>query len=288
MRFEIRGGSIGAHAEYRFEFDPTNHVMAVTNTSFALRDFKLGEPGDSNNIVDLALAGMNGVSVDLEARQAEVGSVFARGANLFLERGKDQPFNVVEMSKPADTTANAPGGILFLLRSVTNAVAMLLESTNQWRGTIHDVDVTNCALHLEDFVNSRPAKLDLTDIALSAKNISNVPTTNSTAALSLRWNTNGTINTEVAASFSPPTADIDLALTNLDLGTLDPYLEPKVNLLILDSKLGLTGTIHLRTPSRPIAASHFQRRRAAGRFSHRGRRAGRGFVEMGFAPLQRH
>jgi hypothetical protein len=252
VRFEIRGGSIGAHAEYRFEFDPTNHVMAVTNTSFALRDFKLGEPGDSNNIVDLAVAGMSGVSVDLEGRQAEVGSVYARGANLFLNREKDKAFNVVEMAKPADTSANAPGGILFLLRSVTNAVAMLLESTNQWIGTIHDVDVSGCALHLEDFVNARPAKLDLTDVALSAKNISNVPTTNLTAALSLNWNTNGTINTEVAASFSPPTADINLALTNLDLGTLDPYLEPMVNLLILDSKLGLTGAIHLRTPANEL------------------------------------
>jgi len=248
VRFEIRGGSIGAHAEYRFEFDPTNHVMAVTNTSFALRDFKLGAPGDSNNIVDLALAGMNGVSVDLEGRQAEIGSVFARGANLFLNREKDKAFNVVEIAKPADTSANAPGGILFLLRSVTNAVAMLLESTNEWSGTIHDVDVSGCALHLEDFINARPAKLDLTSIALSAKNISDIPNTNLTAALSLNWNTNGTINTTVAASFSPPTADIALALTNLDLGTLDPYLEPMVNLLILDSRLGLTGTIHLRTP----------------------------------------
>ena len=252
VRFEIRGGSIGVHAQYRFEFSPTNRVMAVTNTSFALRDFKLGETGDSNNIVDLALAGMSGVSVDLQSRQAEIGSVYARNANLFLERGKDKAINVVELAKPADTTAPPPGGILFLLRSVTNAVAMLLESTNQWRGTIHDVDVSGCALHLEDFVNARPAKLDLTDLALAAKNISNLPGANLTAALSLRWNTNGTINTGIAASFSPPTADIALALTNLNLGTLDPYLEPQVNLLILDSKLGLTGAVHLRTPANEL------------------------------------
>ena len=62
----------------------------------------------------------------------------------------------------------------------------------------------------------------------------------------------------VAASFSPPTADIDLALTNLDLGTLDPYLEPKVNLLILGSKLGLTGTVHLRTPTNELPQVTFQ------------------------------
>ena len=252
VRFEIRDGSIGLHANYRLEFSATNQIVAVTNSAFALRDFKLGEPGASNNIVDLALAGMNGVSVDLDGHQAEVGSVFARGAKLFLSRDTNNAINVVEIAKPADTTANAPGGIQLLLRSITNAVTMLLESTNQWRGTIHDVDVSNCALHLEDNVNSRPARLDLTDIAFAAKNISNVPATNLTAALSLHWNTNGTINTALTAAFAPPTADIDLALTNLDLGTLDPYLEPMVNLLILDSKLGLTGQIHLRTPTNEL------------------------------------
>ena len=252
VKFEIRGGALGAHAEYRFELSATNHVIAVTNTSFALRDFKLGEPGSSNNIVELHVFGVSGVSVDLEARQAEIGSVFAKGGNLFLNRNQDNGINVVELSKPSDTNAVAPAGILFLLRSVTNAVALLLHSTNQWRGTIHEVDFTNCALHLEDLVNSRPAKLDLTGITLSAKNISNVPTTNLTAALSLRWNTNGTINTDLAASFSPPTADINLAITNLDLGTLDAYLEPKVNLLILDSKVGLTGQLHLHTPTNEL------------------------------------
>jgi Domain of Unknown Function (DUF748) len=252
VKFVIRDGSIGVHAEYRFELSGTNQVVAITNTSFALRDFKLGEPGSSNNIVELPVFGVTGVSVDLEAHQAEIGSVFLHGGKFFLNRDKDNAINVVELAKPSDPTASAPGGILFLLRSVTNAVTLLLESTNQWRGAVHDVDITNCALHLEDLVNSRPAKLDLTDFALSVKNISNIPTTNLTATLSVRWNTNGTINTDLAATFSPPTADINLALTNLDLGTLDPYLEPMVNLLILDSKLGLTGLIHLRTPTNEL------------------------------------
>ena len=74
----------------------------------------------------------------------------------------------------------------------------------------------------------------------------------------MRWNTNGTIRTGVAASFSPPTADIDLDLTNLDLGTLDPYLEPMVNLLILGSEVGLTGQVHLRTPPNELPQVTFQ------------------------------
>jgi Domain of Unknown Function (DUF748) len=258
VRFEIRSGEIGLHADYRFELSASNRVAAVTDTSFALRNFKAGDPGSSNNIVELFHFAMTGASVDLESRRAEIGSMSAYGGKFSLQRDRDNVINVVELSKPAESATNVPGGILFILRSVTNAVALLLNSTNQWSATIHNMDFTNCALHLEDRVNSRPAKLDLDDITLSTKNISNIPTTNLTAMLSLRWNTNGTINTEVAASFSPPTADINLALTNLDLGTLDPYLESKLNLLILDSKLGLTGRIHLRTPKKQLSEVTFQ------------------------------
>jgi hypothetical protein len=252
VKFEIRDGFIGLHANYQFEWSATNRVMAVTNTAFALRSFRLGKPGDTNDIAELPLFGVTGINLDLEKHQAEIGSVFASGGSLFVNRDKDNNINVVELSKPSDPTAKAPGGVIFLLRSVTNAVTLLLNSTNLWRGTVHAVDFTNCALHLEDFANSRPAKLDLDEINLSVKDISNVPTTNLTVALALRWNTNGAIHAGVAASFSPPTADIDLAVTNIDLGTLDPYLETKVNLLVLGSKVGLTGQIHLRTPENDL------------------------------------
>ena len=90
VRFEIRDGSIGLHANYRFEFSATNRVAAVTNTAFALRDFKLGEPGASNNIVELPLFGVTGVNADLEARQAEIGSVFASRWKSFPEPRQGQ------------------------------------------------------------------------------------------------------------------------------------------------------------------------------------------------------
>ena len=252
VRFEIRSGVIGVKSDYRFELSASNRVAAVTNTDFSLRNFRLGSPGDTNDIVDLTHFAVTGASVDLESRQAEVDSVSADGAKLFVERDKDANINALEAAKPVENETNAPGGILLLLRSVTNAVAMLLNSTNQWNATVHDVNFTDCGLHLEDLVNSRPARLDLDDVTLTARNISNLPHTNLTADLSLRWNTNGTINTKIAASLSPPTADIHLSLSNLDLGTLDPYLEPELNLFILGSRLGLDGDIRLRTPENEL------------------------------------
>ncbi len=259
--FEIRDGLVGVDVNYELEISATNRVMAVTNTSFTLRDFKLAEPGSGTNMIELSRLTVTGVSVDAVAKQAEIGLVSADGGKFFLLRKGNASTNVAVTtapSQPAATATNTPGGIPALLASITNTAALLLNSTNLWTGTVRDVEFTNYAFSLEDWTASRPARLDLDNIALSVKNISNLPGTNLTVDLSLRWNTNGTIKTDVAASLSPLTADVQLALDRLDLGTLDPYLESKFNLFIPGSQFGLHGQVQLRTPDGQLPAISFR------------------------------
>ncbi len=258
FRFEVRSGSGGVHLNYQFELSESNRITAVNNFAVALRDFKIGVPGETNNLAELEHFAISGAVADLEKRTASVDLISAVGANLFIQRDKDASVNVLEAAKPAASATNTAGGIIFLLRSVTNAVTLLLQSTNQWSGIVHQVDITNCSLHLEDLVNSRPAKLDLTGIRFMAKNISNLPGTNLNAELSLNWNTNGSIHTIVSASFLPPTADVIVDLNRLDLGSLDAYLEPSLNLYILGSQIGLHGDIRLRTPTNELPQVTFQ------------------------------
>ena len=258
VKFEIRDGAVAVDVKYKLELSATNRVAAVWDSAIGLRDFRLGAPGQSNDILALPAFFVTGASVDLQNHQAAVDSVVVDGAQIFVSRGKDAAINVVELAKPSATAANAPGGILLLLHSVTNAVTMLLNSTNQWSATIREVNVTNCAAHLTDLVNSRPATLDLTDISLVAKNISNLPGTNLTADLSLRWNTNGSIKVATTAAFTPPTVDVQMDLDRLNLGTLDPYLEPKLDLYILGSEVGLHGAVHLRTPTNELPVVAFK------------------------------
>jgi hypothetical protein len=258
--FEIRDGFVSVDVNYELELSATNRIMAVTNTSFTLRDFKLAEPGSETNLVELSRFAVTGVNVDAVAKRTEIGLVSANGGKFFLLRKGNASTNVAvaTAAQPAEAATNAPSGIPALLGSITNAAALLLNSTNLWTATVRDVEFTNCAFSLEDLANSRPARLDLSDIALSGKNISNLPGTNLTVNLSLRWNTNGTIKTEVAVSFAPPTADIQLDLDRLDFGPLDPYLEPKLNLYIPGSEFGLQGRIQLHTPASQLPEISFQ------------------------------
>jgi hypothetical protein len=257
VNFKIRSGQFGVHADYRVELSQSHRTVAITNGAYALRNFKLAEPDGTNDIVEVRHLAVTGASADLETHHAEVGRIVAMDASLFLERNKNKSVNLVEAATP-NANVNQSGVVLVLLRSVTNAVAMLLQSTNQWTAIIHEVNYTNCAVHLRDYAYARPASLDLDDISLTAKNISNFSDTNLTAALSMRWNTEGKIGIQTTASLSPPTADVHFDFDNLNLNTLDPYLETEFNLLIPSAGYGLLGDVHLRTPTNGLPNATFQ------------------------------
>ncbi len=184
VRFEIKDGVINLHSTYRYERSAATHLLAVTNTTFTLESLKVVEKDTGQAVAEAASFVVTGASVDAMARQAEADTVTVTDGRFLLRRNKDTSVNAIELAKPAEAAPNTPGGILLLLRAMTNVVAMLLNSTNLSNGTIGELKLTNCALHLEDLVNSQPVRLDLDRIVVNAKNISNRAGTNLTADVS--------------------------------------------------------------------------------------------------------
>ncbi len=248
VRFQIRDGVVDLGTSYQIELSATNRLAVATNSYFALHSFKLAEPGSATNFMELAEFAITGASLDAQAHRAEIKSIASSGGKLWLQRDENAAINVVELSKPAATATNAPGGILFLLRSVTNVVAQLLDSTNAWTGVIQTVSLQDNAVALTDLVNTRPVSLGLDHISLTVTNLSNLPGAPVAAALALRWNTNGSLRAEVSAALSPLRADVQLALDQISLRPLDPYLESHVNLFLVDGQLDFHGHAHLLTP----------------------------------------
>jgi Domain of Unknown Function (DUF748) len=182
-----------------------------------------------------------------------IDQIDVAGATLSLKRGASETNALVAtvstpMPKVTETT-NTTDAILLLLQSVTNGFAAFSQITNSFAATVGTLSLSNCTVQLEDLANPRPARLTLDQITVNATNLSNLPLTNFTTALSLRWNTNGTLHTEVNASLAPPSADIHLAFANIELHPLDPYLDSRLSVFIIGSKLGMDGWIRLRAPS---------------------------------------
>ncbi len=257
FRFEIKSGVIDLHSSYRYENSAAAQLLAVTNTTLGLKSFQMVEKDTGQAAAEISNLALNGGSLDAMTLQAEADRMAVTGGRFVLRRNKDTSVNVLELLRPADTAPPVPGGILLLLRAVTNLFAMLLNTTNLSNGTICDLDFTNCALHLEDLVNSAPVRLDLEGIAIHGRNISNRTGTNMTAEVSLLWDTNGIVRAGIQAGLSPPSAEVKLEIENLNLRPLSPYLEPHLDLFVLGSKLGLSGTVRLRNTREELPEVRF-------------------------------
>ncbi len=169
-----------------------------------------------------------------------------------------ETINLLELSEPAAGTTNAPGGVLFLLRAATNAFAALIQSTNRFSATVHQVQVTNCSVQWEDQATPHPVRLTVDEIALSARHLSNVAGSNQTTQLSIRWNTNGTARVNADVQLTPPAADVAINVTHMDLRPLSPYLEPFVNLFLIGSTVGVEGNLQMRSGTNALPDVSFR------------------------------
>jgi hypothetical protein len=246
FRFEIKDGVIDARSAYQFALSGTNYSASVTNAALSLKSFKVTEKGATEHLLELDNLSVTNVSADTAARTAEIGQIAVNGGRLEVKRDREQTINLIQMSQAPKDATNAPGGILVLMQAATNAFAALVNSTNLWSARVRQIDATNCALRWEDLATARPARLLVDDISVTARDLSNISGSNQTAVLSLRWNTNGTVRVEAKVQIAPPSANVTLAVHNLELRPLDPYLEPYVNLFLTESKVGLDGSLQMR------------------------------------------
>lgn len=258
VQFEVREGLVDVRASYHVEHGAQTNIARLTNASVAVKALKIAERGAVDNTIEVSRFAIEGVSADAFGRVAEVRSISTSDGRIALRRNADASINLIELSKPNPDATNAPGSIVVLLQSVTNVVQWLLRSTNSWVGALHEFSVTNYAVQLEDLANARPVRLDLDDIRVSVRHVSNVPGSNILANVSLRWNTNGTIKTETELSLFPIKADVKLALDNLEIRALDPYLDPFVNLLITQGSVGMDGRARMARVSNSLPAVSFQ------------------------------
>ena len=258
VRFEVKDGVVDGRAEYRFALAGSNYLAAVTNAACSLKALRVTERGGTENLVELDGFAVTGVSADVAERRAEVGQVAVNGARMTGRRKADGTINLVQLAEPAPGSTNVPGGVLFLLKAATNAFAALVQSTNLWSATVHQADVTNCSAQWEDQAAPHPVRLSVDEIALSARHLSNVTGANQTALLSLRWNTNGTAQIGASVQLSPPAADVTMDITNVELSPLGPYAEQFANLLLIGGKIGVEGSLQMRTTTNELPEVSFR------------------------------
>lgn len=257
VRFDVRDGVVDVRASYLVESGVQTNIARLTNTTVSVKSVKVAEHGAADNALEVSQFTIAGVSADAFLRNAVVNSISTSGGRVALRRNADASINLIELSKPSPDATNTAGSVQLVLQSLTNVVELLLRSTNAWAGAIREINVEDYAIRLEDMATPRPVRLDLDQLKVNVRNVSNTPGSNITAAVSMRWNTNGIVSTEASVSLFPLRADVKLGLEKLEIRALDPYLDPFVNLLITQGSVGMDGRVVLEQGTNELPAVSF-------------------------------
>lgn len=245
VRFEVRNGVIGVQASYQFEQSAKTNIARIDDASVTVNSLTLGEAGTLENLLEIPRFAVSGVSGDLFGRTASVNLVASEGGRLALRRNKEASLNLAELAKPGAGATNTAGGVVLLLKSVSQFFELVRRSTNTWTGVVKEIDFKDYAIRMEDLALSRPVRANLDHITFNLRDLSNRPGTNVTTALSFRWNTNGNFDAKALVSIFPAASEIEMKVKNLDVRGLDPYFENHLNLLITEGDLNLDGVFKL-------------------------------------------
>ena len=249
FRGKIIAGKIDARVPYRFALGTNSLEAGVTNLSVKLTDLEVQLPESVESVTHIAEIGFERVDASLEERRGRVGRFKGNGGSVLVRRQKDGSLNLLGLLAVSKT--NAPPLSVATTGTGTNRPAYALGG---WTLTVDEVQLDNYAFKVEDLIPSKPASFLVDQLALNLKGASTVSNAPIRANVSFRLNETGTIAAQGTVKIEPLFADIDVAVTNLDLRIGQPYVDPFAAMGIVSGALTTAGKVRfqINEPAVPL------------------------------------
>ncbi len=229
FRFEILSGAIMVDARYRF--DTAN--VELSDGKLVLSDFRLAAARGSEPLITMPSLELDGIRLDLSKQEVEVGGVRTAGAEVrawLTEDGSVNYATLFSTRTDADETADSQAS-----------------PTEPWSVDVRKVEVSKTRVAFEDRSVTTPANLAIDDVQLTLSDI-HVPFKGQIpVALSLRLNTEGTVEADGRVQLDPLQADLKLSLQQIGLIPFQPYLPPTLRVDVKSGELDLTGEVQYRS-----------------------------------------
>jgi hypothetical protein len=227
-KFELAHGTLDVAADYHLAAATNGLDAGITNGVVQLNQLELKTPDTGETAVKIPVLAVKGIWADLASATAGVDQVQSSGGFLLVRRNKDNSLNLLSQLIP-------PSG------GTDSAAAKPPNAAPAWSARIAEITFENYSLKIEDRAPERPASFDVTQLAFTLKDVSNASNAPVSAAVALRFQENGAIRLDGSLTLMPPSADLKLDITNLDLRAGQSYVEPFARLAIGSGTFDLQG-----------------------------------------------
>jgi hypothetical protein len=222
--FDIADGQLDLSTDYRYDSATNALDLAVTNTRVTLSHFQLKTVDTGESLVSIPSLLIKDASASLVRHEATVGQVQSSGGSVLIRQNADGTINLLAglVSQPVNTNSAPPAAA-------------------PWTVKIDDVAFDNYSIKAEDKQPTKPAEFDIDQLAFDVKNVSNLSNAPVAVSLSLRMQQTGTVGVTGNATLIPPSADVTVGVTNLDVRIVQPYLDEQVKMAITHGALSVNG-----------------------------------------------
>jgi len=202
--------------------------LRLTDGEATIADLSLAVPGNRDPLWRIPELAAHGVDVDVHARTVTADVIQGQGAELRLLR---EPDGVLEMTR-----------ILRTARQGTPAEGAA------WTLLARKLAFDHVAIDFEDRVPKPPVKLAVREVALTATEATNAPGMQSNVALHAQIGKRGRLAFAGRLATHPLRVSGELDASGLALALLQPYLEPRVNVVVTDGALSAKGRLAVDVP----------------------------------------
>ncbi|HEX3801035.1 MAG TPA: DUF748 domain-containing protein [Verrucomicrobiae bacterium] len=234
-KFQIANGLLDIAADYNYDSSTNMLDLNVSKAAVFLTHLELKAPDTGETVVNIPELSVTDADASVLHRSAHVGKVKSSDGSLLVRQNQDGTINLLSLlNLPTNAPATEP-------KAASTGTPPLTAK-------IDEIIFTNYSIKAEDKKLEKPASFDIDQLTFDLKGVSNASNAPVTASASLLFQKTGMINVDGTATLLPPSADLQVAITNLDLRAIQPYVEQQIKLAITSGTVDVNGHAKYASP----------------------------------------
>ncbi len=233
VRFKVKviSGKLDIMVRLTFREYATRAPMLVLNGEMRIRDLGISTRENAAQFINIPLLSVKDISLDLEKRKVDIGTVATEKGRLAISRLKDGRMNY-------DSVLES-----FLATAPLQRNAKKESAAAPWTVALHSFVVDNYTVTIADQSLVQPFGITLSAIMFKAQNISTEKNAKGTVTLSLLIDQRGSASVKGDLTLEPLAASLAVNLGDVRLKFLQPYLAGRTHVLLADGMLTANGNI---------------------------------------------
>ena len=241
--FDVADGILDLTTNYRVAQAKDAFDVKLAGLATSLKALSLKTRDTKKEFLNIPLLAIKNTSVDLSQQDVVVGDLSTERGTVLVSRSHEGEIDLTKLlprtAAAAATLADAPGA------ARPAGAPASTQPARPWTVKAGTVSVAQYKIQVTDAVPSESVNLVVEDLNAKVENLSTAPNSlPGKASVAFRLD-KGTVSSEGAVGVVPVTADLQLAVKEIDIRPFQPYFTDKVKVTVTDGRVSTSGQLVL-------------------------------------------